>query len=138
MYTFTRLNRMPQTCYGARANWPIPDDYFRPFAEMVNSPMRTAVKETETAYLFDAALPGYEPGEIDVSVQDSVLTVSAEHKETAEHETSFASRAIRRSFTLDGVDEENIGAQYKNGVLRVTLPKAKAPEVPAPRKIEVQ
>ncbi len=138
MLTLSRVNRVPVVRRSPYASWPFGDDFFRPFAEMVSSPMRTAVRETETAYLFDAELPGFEPGEIDLTVADGMLTIAAEHKEGGETEPAFASRAIRRSFSIENVDEENIQAQYKNGVLRVTLPKIKEPEAPAPRKIAVQ
>ncbi len=136
MFTLTRVNNTPAR---RGAYWPFAsEEFFRPFAEMMNSPMRTGVRETDTAYVFDAELPGFEPGEIDLSVHEGVLTISAEHKEGGEDQPAFAARSMQRSFTIDNVDEENIAAQYKNGVLRVTLPKSKAPEAPAPRKIEVQ
>lgn len=138
MYTLSRITRSPlsrrQPSY-----WQATEDFFRPFMEMVNSPMRTQVKETEEAYLFDAELPGYDMSEIDLSVQDGVLTIAAEHKEGEEGEgKSFANRSVRRSFTLDGIDEAAIAAEYRNGILRVTLPKVKAPEAPEPRKIDIQ
>lgn len=137
MYSLSRMTRNP---LGRRqpSYWQATEDFFRPFMEMVNSPMRTNLKETEDAYLFDAELPGYEPGEIDLSVKEGVLTISAEHKEGEEGEGSFASRSVRRSFTIDGVDESAIGAEYKNGVLRVTLPKEQKPEEPEARRIEIK
>ncbi len=139
MLTISRYNHpIPTVHRSAFAAWPFTDEMFRPFAEMVASPMRIRVKETDEAYLFEAELPGYESSEINLSVQDSVLTITAEHKESEESAENFAARSIRRSFTLDGIDEESISAQYKNGVLRVTLPKEKAPEAPTPRRIEVQ
>lgn len=118
--------------------WQATEDFLRPFVEMVNSPMRTSMRETEDAYQFDAELPGFDLGEIDLTVKDGVMTIAAEHKEGEENADSFASRSVRRSFTVEGVDEENIAAEYKNGVLRVTLPKAKAPEAPEARRIEIR
>lgn len=117
---------------------PMADDFFRSFEEMVNSPMRTGVRETEDAYLFDAELPGFEPDEIELSIHDGILTISAQHKENDENDQGFASRSIRRSFTVNNVDEENISAEYKHGVLRMKLPKFKEPEQPAPRRIEIR
>lgn len=137
MYTLSRISRAPMRRQSAY--WQATEDFFRPFAEMVNSPMRTNIKEVDEAYLFDAELPGYDPAEIDLSVQDGMLTISAEHKEGEEGEgTSFASRSVRRSFTIDGIDEGSIAAEYRNGVLRVTLPKEKAPDAPEPRRIEIK
>lgn len=137
MYTLSRVTRSPMMRRQPNY-WQATEDFFRPFMEMVNSPMRTNVKETDEAYLFEAELPGFEPGEIDLSLQDGMMTISAEHKEGEEGENQFASRQVRRSFSVEGVDEENISAQYKNGILRVTLPKVKPPEAPEPRKIAIE
>lgn len=139
MYTLSRITRSP-VARRQPAYWQATEDFFRPFMEMVNSPMRTNVKETDEAYLFEAELPGYEPDEIDLSVQDGMLTIAAEHREQSgdDENQSVATRSVRRSFTMEGVDEERIAAQYKNGVLRVTLPKVKAPEAPQPRKIQIE
>lgn len=137
MYALSRMNRVPMVRRQA-ALWPATEDFFRPFVEMVNTPMRTSVKETETGYQFDAELPGYDPSEIELTILDGTLTIAAEHKEGEEGSDSFATRSLRRSFTLDGIDEDGIGAEYKNGVLRITLPKAKAPDAPEARRIDIR
>lgn len=138
MYTLSRITRAPMA--RRQPYWQATEDFFRPLMEMVNAPMRTNVKETEGAYLFDAELPGYEPNEIDLSVQDGMMTIAAEHKEEKEGDEggTYVSRSVRRSFSVEGVDEENISAEYKNGVLRVMLPKVQEPEAPQPRKIEIK
>lgn len=136
MYTMTRVTR-PQMMRRPMAYWPGMEAYFRPFTG-VAGPMRTQVKEVDGAYVFDAEMPGFEPGEIELTVLDGALTIAAEHKEGEEGEEGFGARSVRRSFTLEGIDEEGIGAEYKNGVLRVTLPKAKAPDAPQARRIEVR
>ena len=137
MLTLMRANTTPAARHRAYA-WPFGEEFFRPLAEMVNFPMRTGVKETEEAFFFDAELPGYEPAEIDLSVQDGMMTIAAEHKEGNEDAPAFAAHSVRRSFSLGDVDEAAVSAQYKNGILRVTLPKCKAPDAPAARKIQVQ
>lgn len=136
MYTLSRITR-PSTMRRQPGYWQATEDFFRPFMEMVNSPMRTNVKEREDSYVFEAELPGFAPDEIDLSIQDGVMTIAAEHKEGDEGEASVSSRSVRRSFTVEGVDEDNIAAQYKNGILKVTLPKEKVPEVPEARKISI-
>ncbi|MCL1964036.1 MAG: Hsp20/alpha crystallin family protein [Firmicutes bacterium] len=136
MVTLARINAVPTPRRRVYSPWGFADDFFRPFPEVMHSPLRADLKETEGAYLFDAELPGFTPEEIDVTVQDGVLTVAAEHKENAGDTPAFTARSLRRSFALEGIDEENIAAQCKNGVLRVTLPKAKAQEAAA-RKIAV-
>lgn len=135
MYALSRFTRTPATRRMVNP-WQASEDFFRPFVEAMNAPMRTNVRETEDAYLFEAELPGFAPEEIDLSVQDGLLTIAAEHKEEEEGK-GLSSRSVRRSFTIDGIDEDSIAAQYKNGVLSVTLPKQKAPDAPQPRKIAI-
>ena len=118
------------------AHWPLADDWFRPLTDMMNASLRTNVRETDEAYLFDAEMPGFTGNEIEVTVQDSVLAIKADHK--AENDDSFASRSVSRNFTLEGIDEETISAQYANGILRITLPKRKEQDAPAARRIDVQ
>ena len=95
--------------------------------------------EKETAYEITAEMPGMEPGDIDVTLSNGVLILKGEKKEEKEEkgknyymsERRYGS--FRRSFQLpDGIDEEKIGAEFKNGVLTVTLPKA--PEAVKPEK----
>ena len=118
------------------AYWPLRDDWFRPLSGAMNASLRTNVREAEEAYLFDVEMPGFAGDEIEVTVHDSVLSIQADHK--AEGDDSFASRSVSRSFTLDGIDEEAISAQYTNGILRVTLPKRKEEDAPGARRIAVQ
>ena len=138
MFTVTHANNTPVVYCRPHASQRFWNEPFRALSTTAVSTMRTRVKETEEAYLFDAELPGFSPEEIDLSVQDGVLTIAAEHKEGDEDGPLFSARSVCRSFTLDGICEEDISAQYKNGVLRVTLPKTKAPEVIPARRIEIQ
>lgn len=136
MYPMIRWNPIHPARRSDR--WPLADDFFRPFADLMANPLRTAVRETEDAYLFDMEMPGYENDEIQVTLHDGVLTISAEHQDKNEGEPSFGVRSTRRSFTVEEIEEESIKAQYRNGVLRVTLPKAKKEGAAQPRKIDVE
>jgi HSP20 family protein len=81
--------------------------------------------------LVKASLPGVKPEEIDVSVEDNVLSIKAEsstEKETEEsgylvRERSYGSfyRALRLP---ESVDPEKIKSTYKDGVLEIMMPKA--------------
>lgn len=90
------------------------------------------IEDTKDALFVTAELPGIDPGHVDVSVDDGVLTISGEkrdeHKEGKEDseyylfERRFGS--FRRAFTLsDKVDVDKISASFDKGVLKVTLPK---------------
>lgn len=100
------------------------------------------VSETDDAYKVRAELPGVDKEDLDVSINDGVLTISAESK--FEHNEEKDGRVIRqerrygkyaRSMRLaDNVDEDKVKAEYKDGILVLDLPKA---EVVKPKKIEV-
>ena len=80
-----------------------------------------------------ASLPGVDPENIDVSVEDSVLTITATTNADVEREggeylmrerrTGSFHRALRLP---DTVDTERIQPGYKNGVLTITIPKAES------------
>jgi HSP20 family protein len=88
------------------------------------------VVNKEKAYEITAELPGMDESNIDVKVADGTLTIKGEKKEEKEEtkkdyylsERRYGS--FQRAFAVpDGVDTDKIDAQFKNGVLTVTLPK---------------
>jgi HSP20 family protein len=100
------------------------------------------VVESDKAFLLKAELPGLAPENIDVQVENDVLTVRGERKYENEEESGGYRRVERsygsfaRSFVLPkGTPAEAIDAQVENGVLTVTIPKAAAATA---RKVEVK
>lgn len=99
-------------------------------------------EDTHNRYL-EIEAPGLSPESLDVTVTDSVLEITAKHAESVGEEAaiSWSGAAPRtgefaRRFKLaDDVDSARIGAAYRQGVLRVTMPKAEAAK---PRRIEIQ
>jgi HSP20 family protein len=98
--------------------------------------------ETEDDFVLKADLPGLKEEDVNIEVEENVLTVSGERK--AEHEDkregyvrverSYGS--FRRSLTLPkGVDAEAVTANFDNGVLEVHIPK---PEERKPRRVAIQ
>jgi HSP20 family protein len=98
--------------------------------------------ETEDDFVLKADLPGLKEEDVNIEVDENVLTVSGERK--AEHEDkregyvrverSYGS--FRRSLTLPkGVDAEAVTANFENGVLEVHIPK---PEERKPRRVAIQ
>jgi HSP20 family protein len=88
------------------------------------------IVEKDDAYKVSAELPGIAAGDIDVKFSDGMLTISGEKQEEKEEKKKdyFLSErrfgSFKRSFRVaDGVDADKIEASFKNGVLRVTLPK---------------
>ena len=80
-----------------------------------------------------ASLPGVDPENIDVSVEDSVLTITATTNADVEREEGKYLMRERRTGSFhralrlpDTVDTERIQPGYKNGVLTITIPKAES------------
>ncbi len=100
------------------------------------------ISETPTDVIVKAELPGMNPNDIEVTISGDTLTIKGERKKEEEHkdenfykiERSYGS--FCRSVQLPAeVDESKAEAIYKDGILRLTLPKIK-PE-PA-KKIEIK
>jgi HSP20 family protein len=99
------------------------------------------VWETEKELVLSFDLPGIPEDKIAVELDDNVLTVSGERERTQERTNDRFYRFERRfgqfarSVTLPtGVKEEDIKADYKDGVLEVRVPK---PEEPKPKRIQI-
>jgi HSP20 family protein len=102
----------------------------------------TDIEETDKEYMLTFELPGMKKDDIKVSVEDGILTVSGEKKQTKEEKnknyvrTEIQSGNFSRSFTLPKtVDVNNISADYKNGLLTITLQKT---DEARPKQIEVK
>ena len=88
------------------------------------------VRETDSEYQVVADLPGVSKDSLEVSVKDDVLSIMVNAEEVSEEKSEgrilrrerFHGR-ISRSRLGDAVDNENIQANYKDGVLSVTVPK---------------
>jgi HSP20 family protein len=97
--------------------------------------------ETDGAFVLKADLPGLSESDVNIEVEDDVLTISGERKSEQQDrkagyyrvERSYGS--FRRSLTLpEGVEADSVKATFANGVLEVTVPK---PVHQAPRKVQI-
>jgi HSP20 family protein len=97
--------------------------------------------ETEDDFVLRADLPGLSEGDVNIELEDNVLTISGERK--AEHEerkegyyrVERSSGSFSRSLTLpEGVDPDAVKASFDRGVLEVRVPK---PEAKKPRKVAI-
>jgi HSP20 family protein len=97
--------------------------------------------ETEDAFVLRADLPGLSESDVNIELEDNVLTLSGERK--AEHEerkegyyrVERASGSFSRSLTLpEGVNPEAVTAAFERGVLEIRIPK---PEQRKPRKVSI-
>ena len=100
------------------------------------------IHESPDALTITAELAGLKPEEVEITVENQVLTLAGERKFEREtmgetlHRVERAYGAFSRSFTLPAtVQADKVEAKFDQGVLTVTLPKAEASK---PRKVKVQ
>jgi len=124
------------------------DAFTRDFFRKSNTDLpafRADIRDTGDSYLLEADLPGFDKNDISLDLKEGILTIKAVHAESSEQKDEGGSYIRRerqygsftRSFDVTGIDEQAITASYTNGVLAVTLPKAK-PVEPDTRKIAIQ
>lgn len=99
------------------------------------------VKETEEAFTLHAELPGLSKEDIQITLEDNVLRLAGERRFEKDEEKDNYHRIERaygsfsRSFTLgSGIDSTKVSANFKDGVLTLTVPKA---EESKPRQISI-
>ena len=110
------------------------------------SQMAVDVATEDDAFVVTADLPGYDREEIDLRVEERVVTITAEHQETDETEGDDAylhrerhTTSVQRRLTLpEAPAEEGTTAAYHNGVLTVRLPKQSAPAIEDGRRIDIE
>ncbi len=102
------------------------------------------VLETKDGLQITAELPGIDPKDVDVTIENGVLTIRGERnfEKAAEGETYHRVERVygtfERSFTLpSSLNAEKIEARFKNGVLTLTIPKREEAK-PKPIKIQVE
>ncbi|GAA3561510.1 Hsp20/alpha crystallin family protein [Snuella lapsa] len=122
------------------------DDFFNDDFFVEDSLMpEMNIKEHENDFEVEFAAPGFSKKDFEITINDSMLSVSAEKQhETEEKEEDYIRKefsydAFKRSLRLpDNVDPENkVNATYKNGILRLNLLKKKERQAPPKKVIEV-
>jgi HSP20 family protein len=100
------------------------------------------ISERKDAYLVTVELPGLKPEDLDITMEDSLLTIKGERQFTPEsseqqfHRVERRYGAFRRSITLPAhVTAEGIEASFEDGVLQILVPKA---EEAKPKHIQVR
>ena len=87
---------------------------------------RTDISETDEAMLVSVDLPGLDDSDVEVNVTGDMLTIRGEREEKTEKDgfTSQSRRSFHRMIPIPpSVDSEKAEAEFKRGVLTVTLPK---------------
>ena len=124
------------------------DSFARDFFRKSNTDLpafRTDIRDSGDSYLLEAELPGFKKEDISLDLKEGILTITASHSETSEEKDekgSYIRRerkygSFQRSFDVTGIETTGITAAYENGVLAISLPKAK-PVEPETTRIQIR
>jgi len=139
-----------QTPFGSFFSRTMFDNMFDQFLNENDNPLKAAmdaamdVAETEQAFEVKMDLPGVETENVDIQIDNNTLTVRGQRSEEKEekddkkqyHRVERYSGSFSRSIVLPyALNENETAAEFKNGVLRIVIPKS---EDAKPRKIKIK
>jgi len=120
------------------------DDFFTVLPNRTSSVPAVNIREDEKYYALDLAVPGMDKKDLNIDINEDVLTISSESKNETEESKDgfkrkeFSYRAFTRSFYIpENVNREMIEANYKDGILSVNLPKQEEEKSKVTKKIEI-
>jgi len=106
------------------------DDFFDRKDRMNYNLMKTDIREDDNSYLLEVDLPGYSKDDIKIDITDGYLTINAKvEKENNDEKKNYVRRErftgeVSRSFYVgDDIKEDEVKANFKNGILTLEVPK---------------
>lgn len=119
----------------------IPDNFFPGLDAKM---MRLDIKENDSSYIFDVELAGVKKENIDLVINDDILTINVKKEsETNEQQINYIRNEIKygslsRSFAIPNIQKDNIRAKFDNGILQIVLPKITKDETDYEQKIDIE
>ena len=120
------------------------EDFFNLFQNRPSTLPAVNIREDEKNYTLDLAIPGIDKKDLKIDVNEDVLTISSEKSNESDESKNgfkrkeFSYSAFSRSFYVpENVDREKIDANYKDGILSISLPKLEEDKSKLNRKIEI-
>lgn len=126
-------------------------DFFKPFFEgfgmmRPEQAMKVDVKDEGDRYTLEADMPGVSKDDLKIELSNGMLTISADYDEKKEEkgeDDKYVYRerrcgSLRRSFNVEGIREDDITAEFKDGVLKLNLPKQETKAIPEAKTIQIQ
>jgi HSP20 family protein len=142
MNMLMKWNLAPMPSLFSALERPLLRDWFDGEESVVTYAPRVDVTENKENFVVRAELPGMKKEDVKLSLENNVLTLSGEKRyEEKRDEENYHLRESRygkfeRSFRLtDNIDRSKIAAEYKDGILSITLPKTKEA---LPKEIAIQ
>ncbi len=120
------------------------DDFFR---GRENHLMKTDIREKKDKYLIDIDLPGFDKENINLELNNGYLQISAKidkedhsgEEEKFVRQERFFGECSRSFFVGDEIKEEDIKAEFKNGTLKIEIPKKEEQKkLPEKKQIEIK
>lgn len=114
-----------------RRNFDLFDDFFDDnFFKKEKNFMKTDIKEKKDKYVIEMDLPGFEKENIKLELNNGYLTITGkqennidEEEEKYVHKERFYGECTRSFYVGDNIKEEDIEAEFKNGTLKIDIPK---------------
>jgi len=132
-----------------RNSFDLFDDFFNDdfLPRKERSLMKTDIKEHKNKYTVEVDLPGFSKENINLSLSNGYLNIHAkvEKKDEKEddgkflHRERFYGECSRSFYVGDEIEEKDIKAEFKNGILNIDIPKKEeTKKLPESRKIEIK
>ena len=131
-----------------RRNFDLFDDFFDDnfFNKKEKNFMKTDIKEKKDKYIIEMDLPGFEKENIKLELNNGYLTITGkqennidEEEEKYVHKERFYGECTRSFFVGDNIQEEDIDAEFKNGILKINIPKKEEQkEIPETKQIVIE
>lgn len=123
------------------------NDVFNPDFSTTNTTLPSInIKETEDKFEVELAAPGFDKKDFNIELNNRELSISSEKKEENEQDEGmrytrreFSYQSFKRTFTLPNtIASDQISAKYKDGVLRVEIPKLEEAKPKPPKQIAIK
>ncbi len=120
------------------------DDFFPVLTGRSSSMPAVNVREDEKSFMLELAVPGIDKKELKIDINEDLLTIASESKNESEESKDgykrkeFSYSSFCRSFQIpENVNKEKIEANYKDGILNVTLPKVEEEKNRISRQVKI-
>ena len=110
-----------------------------------SSIMKTDIQEKDGNYILEIDMPGYDKEDIRIELENGYITVTANKEIKKEedskshylHKERFYGSCSRSYYVGEGIEEEQIHAKFKNGMLTLTFPKKNEEKLETKKYIEI-
>lgn len=110
-------------------SWPRWDDFEDSYQKGLK------VRETESSIIAEAVVAGVPAGDVEVNIEDGILTIKAEKTEQNKDKDEYKSYQYYYTCALSGGKWDKADAEVEDGVVKITIPKEEAAR---PRKVTVK